>query len=108
MVARWELGEGLPRRDTLGRVAAALGVSPAWLAFGLGPEDGGGTSDGLADRVRAARLALGLSRREIARRAALTEGVIRLVEGGSSPALDTLEALAKALGVSPAWLAFGG
>lgn len=108
MVALWEAGQGWPRLPSIEKLARALGVSPAWLAYGL--VDATGTSDageGLAERATVARAALGLSMREVARRAKLTEGAVRFMERGRLPAIDTLEQIAKALGVSPSWLAFG-
>lgn len=107
-----ERGDRLPRLDTLERIANALCVSPAWLAFGLGeqvwsPGGAGLRCEGLAERARVARLALGLSVRATDRRAGSGEGVLKRIEQGGMPTPDTVEALAKALGVSPAWLAFG-
>lgn len=61
----------------------------------------------LAARSRDVRTRLSLSIREAARRAELGESVVRSIESGRHPALDTVEAIAKALSVSPAWLAFG-
>lgn len=110
MVAFWEADQGLPRLPTLEKLAGALKVSPAWLAYGIGDESATaeiGLCEGLAARAKAAREALGLSMREVARRAELTEGAVRSTEGGRLPVLDTAEKLAKALGVNPAWLAFG-
>lgn len=111
MVALWEAGQGLPRLPSVEKLARALGVSPGWLAYGLGeaaePVEPGVRCEALAARVEAARAALGVSMREVARRADLTEGTVRSAEGGRLPAIDTVEQLAKALGVNPAWLAFG-
>lgn len=119
LASRFELRQGFPRLPTLEALAQALSVSPGWLAFGSeaawepSPE---GSCDSLAQRFREVRSALGISLREIERRtkllehegrAGLTEGTVRGVERGRKPSLDTLETLAAALGVSPAWLAFG-
>lgn len=105
-------GRGLPKLPTAERLARALGRSPAWLAYGLGdataPADSGLLRcQGLAERARAAREALGLSMREVSRRAELSEGVVRAVERQAQPGIDTLERLATVLKVSPAWLAYG-
>ena len=107
-----ERGDRLPRLDTLERIANALCVSPACLAFGLGeqvwsPGGAGLRCEGLAERAHAARLALGLSVRETDRRAGTGEGAFKLIERGAMPTPDTLELIAKALGFSPAWLAYG-
>ncbi len=111
MVALLEGGRSLPRLPTAECLARALGVSPGWLAYGLGdaadPAEPGALSEGLAARAKAVRAALALSMREVARRAKLTEGAVRSAERGTMPSIKTAEALAGALGVSPAWLAFG-
>lgn len=104
--------EKCPRVNTAEKLARVLGVSPAWLAFGLGEaaasgEQGPLRCEGLAARAMEARNARRLSVRETDRMAGNAEGVVKSIEHGGMPALDTLEALAKALGVSPAWLAFG-
>ena len=111
MVALWESGRGLPRLPMTEKLARALRVSPGWLAYGLGdaaePLGSGMLCEGLAARAREVRTLRGLSMREVARRAELTEGAVRSTEQGRQPGLDTLEQLAQALGVSPSWLAFG-
>lgn len=119
LAARFELRKGFPRLPTLEALAKALGISPGWLAFGdEAPCEPlvGLRCVGLAQRFRETRAALGISLREVERRtkvlehegrAGLSEGTVRGVERGRTPPLDTLEALAVALGISPAWLAFG-
>lgn len=112
VVPRLEAGPGLPKLPTLELLARALQLSPGWLAYGLGepgaPSAGGPLlSNGLADRAREMRAALGISLREVARRSLVADAAVRGVERGAMPAIDTLEKLATALGVSPAWLAYG-
>lgn len=104
--------EKCPRVNTAEKLARVLGVSPAWLAFGLGESaasDGQGPlrCEGLAARAMDARNARRLSVRETDRLAGNSEGVVKSIEHGTMPGIDTLEQLAKALDVSPAWLAFG-
>ena len=110
-VSLLEAGPGLPKLSTVEQLARALGLSPGWLAFGLGDANAlageGLLCGGLADRARTTRLERGLSALGLADRAGLTDGAVRSVEGGRHPSLSTLEALATALQVSPAWLAFG-
>ncbi len=102
----------VPRLDTVEQIAYALGLSPAFLAYGLEsdpkqPTDGL-RSEGIATRLRETRSALGLSMRALARAAGLTDTAVRTTETGATmPGLDTAEALANALGVSPGWLAYG-
>lgn len=108
--AKLEAGTWVPRLPTVERLALALGLSPAWLAFGLEaewqPAKYLGCS-GLADRVQEGRALRKFSIREVERRAETSEGAVRAIESGTMPSLDTLEKIAKALGVSPAWLAYG-
>ena len=108
--AKLEAGSWVPRLSTVERLAVALRVSPAWLAFGIEADwptpSYVGCSE-LAVRVGEARALRGFSIRELERRASSAEGSIRAVESGTMPSLETLERIAKALDVSPAWLAFG-
>lgn len=106
-----EVGAHLPRVNTIERLARALDVSPTWLAFGLvvplEKVEGPLRCEGLRERLREAQELCGLSLREVARRAGAGEGVAAAVKRGTMPTIDTLETLAKALDVSPAWLAYG-
>lgn len=107
-VSALEEGEVCPRLPKVEQLARALGRSPAWLAFGLGDDAAVEPAPGCAGLKLRAREARGLlAVKELARRAATSPAQVRAVESGSMPSLDTLEDLARALGVSPAWLAFG-
>lgn len=111
-VAAIEAGLRLPRLPAVEHIGDVLRVSPAALAFGVDvpwePREGDELrSAGLSDRVKAIRKALGVSMETVGRRLATSASTIQHIERGGMPTLDTLEALAKALGVSPAWLAFG-
>lgn len=114
-------------------LACALGVSPTWLAFGFDgfeawrervprkgePERADPTPQpaqrdcpeayrGIPERLRHAREQSGLSMRAIARATELSAQTIALIEAGRSvPLISNIEAIAKALTVSPGWLAFG-
>lgn len=62
----------------------------------------------LPQRLRAARTRLGLSGRALSVKAGLSEKALHPIEAGNVvPSIDTLAAIAGALAVSPAWLAFG-
>ena len=103
-----EGGKRLPRISTVVRLAAVLQVPPALLAFGdrralAGTPDAGG----LPARLVEARAALGMPQRDIERRTGIATSTVRALEEGGEPTLDTVEALAEVLAVSPAWLAFG-
>ena len=70
--------------------------------------DGLALCTGFPLRLREAREAGDLSMREAARRTETSPTLISSAEAGDTmPNLAKLEALAKALRVSPAWLAFG-
>lgn len=106
-----ESGERTPRLDTVERIAYALGLSPAFLAYGLEgdakPPAKGLRCEGVAQRLADARTARGLSVLAVAKLAGLSHTAVGNVERGTMPTLATAEALAKALDLSPAWLAFG-
>ncbi len=100
-----------PRIDTVERIAYALGLSPGFLAYGIAGQCAPVETlrgDGVGDRLRAARQSRNLSMRALARDAALTETTVRSTENGKTvPTIATVEALADALQLSPAWLAYG-
>lgn len=100
----------VPRLDTVEKVASALGLSPAFLAYGLDgdcPSSERVSSDGVGVRLRTARQEQGLTMRALARLAGLTDTAVRTTETGSTmPNVATVESLANALAISPAWLAF--
>lgn len=101
----------VPRISTVARLAQVLAVPPGWLAFGLGASaHPGGSSEPaeLAERLRVVRAAHGLSRTALAQAAVVLAGSIQRIEEGRGAAnVETVERLAIALDVSPAWLAFG-
>lgn len=132
-ISHIERGEVTSKISTIEQLATALGVSPVWTAFG---EDGlipwkerhrrfGIEPDappvaapgahpclnlyqGMGERLRAARVAKGLSMRALGKQAGCTVAAISLLEAGTSIVLlSTCEELAKALDVAPGWLAYG-
>lgn len=132
VIANSENGVTVPRIVVVERLAYALGISPVWLAFGHDGEEPfaerikrsllsvprdprPGQSQRCPDgfralprRVTEARTALGLSMRALGLGAGMTGPAIEKIEKGKSvPRIDSVEALAKVLGVSPGWLAFG-
>lgn len=106
-----ERGEHVPRADTIERLAWALGIGPCALAFGIEQTSNsseGLFSAGLPQRLRDAHQASGLSWRDLAGRSETSVNCARMTASGTTmPNLANLEALAKALGVSPCWLAYG-
>lgn len=123
----------VPRVESAERIACALGVSPSWLCFGcegdepfrerirrtighvekepkaklsttLCPE----AFRGIPGRLKLARELLGMSLRAVARESGLSAQSLSTTELGTTvPTVENVEAIAKALGVSPGWLAFG-
>lgn len=103
----YEAATSSPRIDRVAALARALDVSAPWLAFG---EEGQAADDGAAlhVRLRMARSAAALRQQDLATAADLTQVSIGKIEAGERlPRLDVAAALARALRVRPAWLAFG-
>ncbi len=105
-----ERRQSLPRINTIERFAAALDVSPSWLAYGEGPQFAVQTrsaAGGIGHRLEARRKAQGLSRQALGLSAGLSGQTVANIEvHGMIPRVDTVEMLANALGVSASWLAF--
>lgn len=101
----------IPNIVTVDKLAEALAVSPGWLSFGSKSEHlraGSSRCEAVALRLRALRAQLALSRRALGLRAQLSGTAVALIEDGRTvPRVDTVEQLARALDVTPAWLAFG-
>jgi transcriptional regulator with XRE-family HTH domain len=121
----------VPRIDVVERLARVLGVKPGWLAYARPREEAErGTSDlaeqhaGAGERLRQARELAKLTRAELGRRTATkypTSGdrqgkkltglsgtaILNIEDGRGAASVANIERLADALGLSPAWLAFG-
>jgi len=105
-----EADQRLPTVGTIARLASALGVTAPWLAYGLADQTSEGapaSCDGMADRLQTARTDCGHTRTDLAHLAKLTPGTVAHIENGGQAKVQTIEALAQALGISPGWLAFG-
>jgi len=105
-----EAGERMPTVGTIARLAAALGCSAAYLAYGLGdmrPDGPPATCDRMGARLQAMRVERGLTKAALARLVELSPSSFAKIENGGQTGVDVLEALAQALAVSPGWLAFG-
>lgn len=105
-----ETGQRLPTVGTIARLASGLGVSAAWLAYGIGEQTTAGppaTCDGMGARLQAIRVERGVAKAELGRLADLTAPSITQIENGGQSGVEVIEALAQALGISPGWLAFG-
>ena len=104
-----EEGRRLPTVATAAHLAAALGVSAAWLVYGLGEPNAAGlisTTTGMGERLQSVRASLPLARAELGRRTGLSPRAIAKIEDGGQSGVDVVELLAQALGINPAWLAF--
>lgn len=129
---RIEQGNQHPGIDIVERMAAGLGVSPCWLAFGdegpepfqqkrprsslpldlPSPEPGPLEIEDLHQRtgarLRLRREELALSLRQLADSAGVSYQTIAYIEAGSTvPKVDSVHRLAVALDVAPCWLAYG-
>lgn len=63
---------------------------------------------GIGERLREARLERGLSVRALSEAAGVSKSAISSIETGEhDPSCTTVERLARALDVSPCWLAYG-
>lgn len=110
VAANIEAGQRIPTVGTVARLASGLGVSAAWLGFGLGEQDTDGpaaTTDGMGARLSAVRVEQGLTKAALARSVGLSPNALANIENGGQTGIDVLESLAKALNVSPAWMSFG-
>ena len=106
-----ESGERLPTVGTIARLAAALDVSPGWLAYGIGDVRMAGpvatTMTGMGARLQGVRTQRGLSKAALARLVELSPTALANIEHGAQSGVDVVETLARVLDISPAWLAFG-
>lgn len=125
-------GLSVPTIETIERLAAALGVSPGWLAYGYEgiepfreryprpifepadptPDDKHrvfrALHEGFPVRLQQARERSGLSMRTLSTAAGVSVQAWSNAEAGKVvPRVDTAERMAVALGVAPSWLGFG-
>lgn len=110
-VSRIEDEGRMPTIDTVEQLARALGVAPSWLAFGIHaaqpPKPSAGCQQ-VGARLRRVRGARAYSVRALGELAGVSGAAVSAIENKPHmPSLATIEKLAKALDVSPAWLAFG-
>jgi transcriptional regulator with XRE-family HTH domain len=105
-----EQGTRIPTVRTIARLALALKVSPAWLAYGIGEpaaESASAICEEMGARLQASREAKCLTKAALARLGGLSPSAFAKIENGGQSGIDVIESLAKALGVSAGWLAFG-
>lgn len=121
----------IPKLDTVEAVASVLGVSPAYLAYGVdgklvfkqrrarsplppdqpevrfGARPSAETWRGVGARLRRARDAAKMSLRQLSALSLVSHQGVAVVEKGEvSPKVSTVFDLALALDVAPGWLAF--
>lgn len=113
-----EEGRRVPGIDVVERLARILDVSPGWLGFAPlrapmepSPSAREGAAllcDSLVTRLKALRAERGLSQGALAEAVGVTRAGIGSIESTRTvPTVSTVEQIAKGLGVSPAWLAYG-
>ena len=109
VAANIEAGTRIPHVGSIAKLAAALGVSAPWLAYGIGDATPapGASCDGMGQRLQAVRTERGLTKAALARLVELKAPSLYQIENGGQSGVDTIERIAKALGVSPGWLAYG-
>lgn len=132
VLSRTEAHATSPTIATVEKLAAGLGISASWLAYGHEgglpfrqkherpaqpyrdpvPQPGAGIFGELhqqcGQRMRQAREQSGFSLRQVAEAAMLSYQAVLYTENGTTvPKVDTVEAIAVALDVPPAWLAYG-
>ena len=104
-----ESGNRLPTVGTIVSLAGALDVSASWLAYGIGDMHINGapaTCDGMGARLQQLRVEQGHTKAALARLVGLSPSTVADIESGAQTGVEVIEALAKALCISPAWLAF--
>ncbi len=110
-VSRIEDEGRMPTIDTVEQLARALGVPASWLAFGIHAAPPAKKSYGcqhVGARLRQTRGDRAYSVRALGELAGVSGAAVSAIENKPHmPSLATIEKLAKALDVSPAWLAFG-
>ena len=104
-----ETGNRLPTVGTIASLAGALDVSASWLAYGIGDMHINGapaTCAGMGARLQQLRVEQGHTKAALARLVGLSPSTVADIENGAQTGVEVIEALAKALCISPAWLAF--
>lgn len=105
-----ETGARLPEVGTIARLAVALGLSAAWLAYGVGEQSSAKQPADCARmgaRLQVVRVEQGHTKASLARLASLNPGSIAGIERGRQAGAETIEEIAKALRIAPGWLAYG-
>ena len=64
-------------------------------------------AEALGERVRVVRRGRGWTQKQLADKSGTTQAVIQKIESGKSLRPRSLDAIARALGVAPAWLLYG-
>lgn len=110
-IGAYETGVGDPSCVEIGHLGCALGLHPGWLAFAQDLSCPwwlwDASARGAGYRLRAARMEAGMTQAQLAAAAHTTQAEISNLEtGAQQPRLSAVRALAQALQVKPAWLAY--
>lgn len=100
---KFEEGREIPDLDSLGRLSAGLNVT---IRYFLDKDD---NKNSLGNRLRKVRMDRNITILTLADKAGISPGLISQIENGqTTPHLETLEAIAKVLNTSPAYLLMEG
>ncbi len=96
-ISEIERGNTCPSIRTLEKLAGALGIPVTYLLMG-------DNCTTLGERLKRLRETHGITQSDLASRIGISHSLIAQIEGGKTqPSLNTLEKLARVLGVSPAY-----
>lgn len=102
LLAKFEAGKQSPDQDYLGKLSTGLNIT---IKYFQDRND----SNSLGNRLKKARLDSDVTITTLAEKAGVSPGLISQIENGqTTPHLETLEAIAKVLNTSPAYLLMEG
>lgn len=103
LLEKLEEGREVPDLDCIKKLSQGLNVTIKYFL------DGGEGSNSLGNRLKKVRIDRDLTIMELAQKAGVTPGLISQIENGqTTPHLETLENISRALNTSPAYLLMEG
>lgn len=107
LISETEAGRSIPHVQSIKRLADALGMATSLLVYGIDVPRARARRT-IGQRLTAAREKAGMSKAATARASGVARTLLIYIEQEETlPGVATAEQIADALGVSPAWLAFG-